>query len=93
MVSHDFDDDGGAAFEAEMGYERYLESRDPEGADQELRAWSEEWPNGYARCNEVVGCRRQVYHSGDHIFEDEEAGRVDEVELAAMLARRAEEVR
>lgn len=70
------EDDG--LYTAEMGYERYLENRGwDEDSDRELTAWAWEWPNGYARCQKLVGCLRQVYHPTACAFDVELADELD----------------
>jgi hypothetical protein len=75
---HDFDDDGGAAYAAEQGYERYLETRGwDEDSARELADWGNTWFNGYARCQKLVGCLRGVYHPTACAFDEELADELD----------------
>lgn len=76
--AHDFDDDGGAAYQAEQAYERHLEYLGwDEDSARELADWGNTWFNGYARCQRLVGCLRGVYHPSACAFDEELADLLD----------------
>lgn len=57
-------------------YERY-----DEDAQRDLDLHASLWPNGYGYCSYGY-CRRQVYHDGDCIENEEEAAAADAAGLA-----------